>query len=138
MLLSGKVLFYGTVKELGKVVTEYVDVENKWFPVVDFAIIDGEKVEAEKMNLERIQKEASEWYGIRKIDSGFNSENLELVANYYGGGCGEYTEIMSDDDVDVEIGSLIWEILTNYVYYPESKANDVMLFAEIEILTANH
>ena len=54
MLLSGKVLFYGTVKELGKVVAEYVDVENKRFPVVDFAIIDGEKVEAEKMNLERI------------------------------------------------------------------------------------
>lgn len=43
---------------------------------------------------ELFQQNEAGVYGIKRIDTGFDNDNLELFADYYGGGNGCYKEIV--------------------------------------------
>lgn len=67
-------------------------LEQNWrrepFPRVDFAILDGEGDSFTEEEIEDIKWNVSGWYGIKKApDLGFDSTELILIADYYGGGC---------------------------------------------------
>ena len=61
---------------------------HKPFPECSFAILEDEY-----KNADEAFPNASGWYGIREISSMFNSPNLCLLVDYWGGGCGNYVEL---------------------------------------------
>lgn len=84
-----------TVKELALRLSKEIDekdVLRKPFPSCDFSIVDTE----EREDLELIKSGAAGWYGIKAIDTGFDSDTLVLVSDYYGGGCYATAEMWND------------------------------------------
>lgn len=85
------------MREINKVcsITELVDLVVKQinlndpgttnFRTVDFAVLDTDTV-PEDADLEQVVMDASGWYGIRRIETGFDDPDLTLCANYYSGG----------------------------------------------------
>lgn len=53
-------------------------------PIFHFAV---EVLAADGDDLETVDTNSTAWYGIHKVDTGFDSEDLYLVVDYYGGGC---------------------------------------------------
>lgn len=73
-----------TVLELAELLAGSIDTENvkqKRFQNCDFAIIDEDDED-----IEYLKSGASGWYGVKKINTDFNSDTLDLIADYYGGG----------------------------------------------------
>lgn len=56
----------------------------------DFCTI-GDVEETE--SLEKIVKNSYSWHGIKKIDIGFSSSDLDIAVDYYGGGCLQTTSL---------------------------------------------
>ena len=81
---------------------------NENIPGCDFAIADS--LVPEDASLEDIRDSSSGWYGMKKFDAGFDSTDLCLIADYYGGGCAVITQLfegMDDDDIADEIERII-------------------------------
>ena len=85
------------------------DPEN-YFPNVSFAarVNEYNKIEiSQDVKLDDI--EACSWLGIQPV-KGFDSMNLDLVCNYYGGGCASLTSLfdgMSQDEIEEELAIMI-------------------------------
>ncbi len=79
---------------------------SEWhFPDCDFVIIDED---TDLSDLSRVKKtDACGWYGIKAVDSGFNSDALVLVADYYGGNCASLAQIFDGDSGEKEIEKAI-------------------------------
>lgn len=87
-------LFLGDVEELAFFIaktrywnggTQGFESLQKYFSTpVDFCTVDA--TEEENPSLKKIHSEAWGWNGIRKIDSGHDSQDLVLVCDHYGGG----------------------------------------------------
>jgi len=89
-----------SVEKLAEFLVDHIDLENvkaKVFPDCDFANIDIDE-EAEKRPLEDVRRDASGWYGIKAVDAGFDSEDLIIISDYYGGGCAHMASIYSGED----------------------------------------
>lgn len=75
-----------TVKELVDTLAKKIP-ENRFdfvkFPEVCFSIIDYSQKNDEP---EVVASGAEGWYGIHRIDTGFDDDELTLCANYFGGG----------------------------------------------------
>lgn len=87
------------------------DVHAKRFPKCDFGIVDtdGEK-DFDQEELEFLYSGVCGWYGIKDVDTGFDSYDLVLIADYYGGGCAELTQLyngISQEDAVKEIAQII-------------------------------
>lgn len=82
----------GTTIEIAEEITrKYLETGiNADFTNIDFAIVDLTTKELKELDLEKIRYSASGWYGIKRIETGFSNDDLELFADYYGGGCGVY------------------------------------------------
>lgn len=84
----------GTARELAEYMADFlsseshIDEESNFYDC-DFAVANT-KAEGE---LDEIAASSSGWYGIKKIDTGFDSGNLDLFADYYGGGCGVFRSL---------------------------------------------
>lgn len=63
---------------------------NENIPDCDFAIVCDYE---ESATLEEIRDSASGWYGMKKFDAGFDSTDLCLIADYYGGGCAVISQL---------------------------------------------
>ncbi len=62
------------------------DVSKSKFEDCDFAVVClDDEPEDESRTLEDIRRDANGWHGIKRIETGFDSEALILVADYYGG-----------------------------------------------------
>lgn len=91
----------GTAHNIAEYITkdiEYVknnQISSAIFHNCDFALVHF--CDIEQKSLEEIYYEASSWYGIKKVDTGFNSRNIDIVADYYGGNalCADYIEDFS-------------------------------------------
>ena len=95
--------FKGTPNELAEKLAEHIDWEKRKFPFCNYAICPEE----EESNY-LLYRKAEHWYGIHKIDSGFdNTNDIEVVSNYWGGGCGHYAELNEDYDVVADLTVLI-------------------------------
>lgn len=63
------------------------------FKNFDYAIIEGDCLESTDVKFILTNNKIYEYYGMKKQHTGFDSENLELISDYYGGGCGTYGSI---------------------------------------------
>lgn len=80
---------------------------NKDIPNCDFAI--SEDYEGNE-TLEERYSNASGWYGMKKLDAGFDNYDLSLVSDYYGGGSIQTTNLfdgMEKRHVAAEIERII-------------------------------
>lgn len=85
-----------TVAGLTKYLRDNIVVEDgDWIavPECDFCIIDDDNV---KYTLKEIHGKAERWYGLKVVNGGFNSNDLVLMADYYGGGCAHIVQIWDD------------------------------------------
>lgn len=107
-----------TVKELAEYLASGIDqnrVLDNGFSDCDFAII--ENVDGND-DLEYIKSGAMGWYGIKAVDTGFDSDCLILFSDYYGGGCAQFAQLWDEmacykqNEVENVIKSLILDALT--------------------------
>ena len=78
--------------------------------------------------MKRLCNKLEYWYGIKKIDTGFDSfynNVINLFADYYGGGCGVYSKLDFDDPIN-DIISTITKTIINTLSYKEGVVTDDM------------
>lgn len=103
-----------TVRQLAEHIASQINLEDVMkteFPTCDFGLIDtdGETV-FDQEELEFLHSGVCGWYGIKNVDTGFDSYVLVLIADYYGGSCAELTQIydgISLKDAENEICRII-------------------------------
>ena len=92
MVIKQDKYMLGTIKEIAK---ELYDLNKKDFVDCDFALIDNQDIDLNNkdIDLDEIYHNSTGWYGIKKINTGFDAKannDWNLFADYYGGGCGVY------------------------------------------------
>ena len=101
----------------------------------DFAVANDFDLDLEKDDLETICIDSTGWYGIKKIDTGFDDRHendVDLFADYYGGGCGTYRLIGDWDDKDL-ITDIIKEMIIIVLSHQESYiTEDTILICELK------
>lgn len=102
MVIKQDKYMLGTIKEIAK---ELYDVNKKDFIDCDFTLIDDQDIDLNNkdIDLNEICHDSTGLYGIKNIDTGFDiplDNNLNLFADYYGGGYGTYRFICTDYDID--------------------------------------
>lgn len=101
----------------------------------DFAVANDFDLDLEKDDLETICIDSTGWYGIKKIDTGFDDRHendVDLFADYYGGGCGTYKLIGDWDDKDL-ITDIIKEMIIIVLSHQESYiTEDTILICELK------
>ena len=120
-----------TVLELAEEIVKNLDTEKILtapFPDCDFGIIDvdGEK-DFDEEEMDFLESGVCGWYGIKKVDCGYDSQNLCLVADYYGGACASFCQLysgISHDDAVTDIAKAIRDALM----FVEIVNNDTKLF----------
>lgn len=93
----------GTVRELAEYLATNIsadDIRMKRFNSVDFSILDEIYTDEELEDLEFIASGANGWYGIHEVDCGFDSTDMVLVSDYYGGGSPQLASIWEEDTTD--------------------------------------
>lgn len=103
-----------TPRTLAEYLVSQLDLENilaKKFPRCDYGIIDTDgETEFDQEELEFLHSGVCGWYGIKDVDIGFDSFDLVLIADYYGGSCAELTQLydgISAEDATKEIARII-------------------------------
>ena len=114
----------GTIKEIVK---ELYNPNEKIFKdrfrECDFALVETEDFNLLKEPLDVIYDNSIGFYGIKKIDTGFDNDgynDVDLFADYYGGGCGTYKLIgdwENDQEIRNDIKKMIVEVLSNQEGY---------------------
>ena len=131
----------GTIAEVVKEL--YKSNEKKFadrFVECDFAIADGhvdvgDDLDFEHDDLETIFKNSTGWYGIKKLDTGFDSshnDNVDLFADYYGGGCGTYRLIRDWDNKNEIIKTIREMIIVVFSYQEGNITGDDIIICEIK------
>lgn len=103
------------------------DVLGNAFTDCDFCIIDGENVNC---TFNYVKSRAEQWYGIKAVDTGFDSTELVLIADYYGGSCPSMAEIWSGMYTYEGVADLIEKTLLNTLNVQEAANPDTMLLTE--------
>ena len=67
--------------------------EGSRFPDCDFAVIDSENA---NKSFDELRDDNYGWYGIKAVDTGFDSADLILFSDYYGGGCASFCSIWEE------------------------------------------
>lgn len=81
--------------------------------------------------LEEVASGANGWYGIRQIETGFDSGGIDLFADYYGGGSGQYGFLDYDYGKD-DCVMIIKEMIMNAFNVRECCCDDeTLIIAEI-------
>ena len=122
MLRKEKNFMLGTIDEVAKELykSDEKHFKNRFIDC-DFVLVDKENFDIEQDDLEFIYTNSTGWYGIKKIDPGFDSrhyDDVDLFAYYYGGGCGTYRLIGNWDDND-KIVNTIKEMIVEVLSYQE-------------------
>lgn len=116
-----------TAEELGAWLAERVEkdvlIGGKNFPDCDFTIADRENGDS----LYEMARNASGWYGIKAIDAGFDSDQLMLIADYYGGGCASMGTV---GEYDEEIAVAITATILDTLQTTENTKEDTLLLVE--------
>ena len=103
-----------TVRQLAEHLAGQINLEDvikTQFPDCDFGIVDTDgETKFDQEELEFLHSEVCGWYGIKNVDTGFDSYVLVLIADYYGGSCAELAQLydgISFDDAVKEITRII-------------------------------
>ncbi len=120
----------GTAEEIAKeIIKDYYNSGNaNDFIGCDFAMVD--LANAEGLTLEEIRYNSSGWYGIKHINTGFDSNDLDLFADYYGGSCGVY-DVLYDGLILIDCVAIVKNMIMSTLQVCESCKDDTVLIAEI-------
>lgn len=126
----------GTIDEVAKELykADEKNFADRFFDC-DFAVANDFDLDLEYDDLETICIDSTGWYGIKKIDTGFDDRHendVDLFADYYGGGCGTYKLIGDWDDKDL-ITDIIKEMIIIVLSHQESYiTEDTILICELK------
>lgn len=119
MLRKENKYMLGTVAEVARELykTDDEKIFADRFIECDFAVVEKEDFNLDNDDLEIIHINSTGWYGIKKLDTGFDNEygGVDLFADYYGGGCGTYKLIgdwLPDEDILMYINKMIIGVLS--------------------------
>lgn len=136
MLRKESKYMLGTISEVAK---ELYNVNEKNFAdrfiECDFAVAEKEDFNLENDDLDFIFENATGYYGIKKIDPGFdngNYDNVDLFSDYYGGGCGTYRLIGDWNDTDLIIDTIKEMIIVVLSYQEGYITEDTILICELK------
>lgn len=138
MVEQGRYLL-GTAMEIAEFLTKAVVAESDSlsaqeakasFKDCDFTIFVGDPDEAEAEGLEAAVYEMEAWYGIKQINTGFGSDDCNLFADYYSGGC-PFSQTLYDGMDFWEVKEVIYSLIENTLNMVESCDKQTMLFAEL-------
>lgn len=99
------------------------------FTPYDFAVMDTAAFEETPEDLRRVADCSERWYGIKKVDTGFDSNELQIVADYYGGGCAAFLSLDPKEDYEIAI-----QLVTNLILQSmcmERCSKDTILIGQI-------
>lgn len=96
-------------------------------PDCDFAIVDDL---GNEMTLEEVAASASGWCGLKKLDAGFDSMDMCLVSDYYGGGCMNIATFCGDESM-AEVTQAIYQMVYDTLTTVESVHKSTLLIIEI-------
>ena len=115
----------GTIKEIAKeLYNPNIKDFTERFIDCDFALVHNEEFDLFNDDLEYICYHAEGWYGIKIIDTRFdNVDNVDLFADYYGGGCGTY-RLMGDWISNNGIVGRITEMIIKVLSYQEGNITE--------------
>lgn len=85
-----------TIDELAEVIVRQINLPDPGksrFNPVNFALTDYDDTYIARYTPEEIASGAEGWYGIRRIDTGFDDPDLMLCVDYYGGGCASFVHL---------------------------------------------
>lgn len=99
------------------------------FTPYDFAVMDTAAFEETPEDLRRIADCSEGWYGIKKIDTGFDSNELQIVADYYGGGCAAFLSLDPEEDCESAVQYVTDLILQSMCM--ERCSKDTLLIGQI-------
>lgn len=103
------------------------DVDMTLFPDCDFAIAERD---CENKPIEEVANESRGWYGIKEVDTGFESGDLCIVADYYGGGCAHFLSIY-DGIGEMLATECIREVIFNTLHQNETVYSTTVLLVDI-------
>ena len=104
-----------TVGELAEAIKK--KISKKYFHPDDIDWTDFAVIDAQPEDVDDAYNSANGWYGIRRVDTGFDDyENLHLCSDWYGGGCPEirtfYCGFEDDDKVLQKLLDMIKKTLS--------------------------
>lgn len=97
------------------------------FPDCDFALISPDEVD---MGIEHLSETASGWYGIKAFDPGFDSADLMLFSDYYGGGAASFCSIWEEEWYCSDVAEIIRKTILDTLQCGESATKDSMLIVD--------
>lgn len=97
-------------------------------PECDFCIIGNDDA---KCTLEELRQQAENWYGLKVVNAGFNSDCLVVMSDYYGGGCANIAQIWNDGFAPAE-GTVqdLCQMIENTLNERELASYDTILLVE--------
>ena len=135
VLQKENIYLFGTVEQVATYIADSIMSEKgaddaKKFQGFDFAV-DSDFFH--DSTLEDMKTEASGWYGCHSVNLGFDSWDIELASNYYGGGAACIREIGVGEDKETVIEEIIALIL-NPVRDTENQlfSREDRIFVELE------
>ena len=102
------------------------DLFSTAFPDCDFAFANG----LTESTLSEVESKAEDWFGIKAVDAGFDSNCLCLVVDYYGGGCAQMIQIEEEDSRDAIETAILNGIIRAYDYAGYVVGKNLYLVAE--------
>lgn len=121
-----------TVTDLAECIAGQINTErvlSKKFPSCDFAMVDVDKADVDADKVFDLAEHADGWYGIKRVSTGFDSYNLCLVSDYYGGGCASFRQLF--DGIDRrEAVEAIRDMILETIRFQEEAYENTMLIAD--------
>ena len=123
-----------SVGKLADVLAREIDMDDvikNPFYGCDFAMIDPD-IADEIDDIERYAKcRTYEWYGIKSVDAGFNSTDLMVVSDHYGGGAAAVAILWQDMDAyDANPAETIMTCILQTLNMCETAHEESMLIVE--------
>lgn len=120
-----------TIKGLAEEIVNRIDTEHilkERFPACDYGVIDVEgETEFDQEELEFLRSGICGWYGIHPVDTGFDSEDLVLVADYYGGGSARLVQLFDGIDKAGAATDICRTIVDSMKFQEEADENTTLL-----------
>lgn len=131
-----------TIHEFAEYVAEIIVIQGKNdsigrftvpLPDYDFAVADEDR---QGKSLEAIALSSSGWYGMKKFDAGFDSADLCLITDYYGGGSATITQIYDGEEQNL-IALDVENMIKKSINYCDSADRNTVLIIEFEEVKGN-
>lgn len=123
-----------TIRQLAEYIADQLDLQfilRKPFPDCDFGLVDTDGItEFDEEELDFLKSGVCGWYGAKKVNTGFDSEYCCIVTDYYGGGCGVFTQLYDSIDTIDAVGDMARAIRHTLSFQEPMVSNDTSLFVE--------